>query len=349
MKKLFSSKFINFIKSININKIFRVFSIAATVAILSIGFETRAQNYTVRDETVPGLQNSVRIARDKWGIPTIRAENDRDLFMGLGYAMAEDRMWQMDGFRRLAQGRASEVAGQDLLDSDIFNGIIGLSRTAEESVDKLRPETVELLQAFADGVNAYMDSHPGKLGFEFLLMSYAPEHWRVADSLSILQLVALWLSSDSWEEEMYDTLASWLGDDLAGKLFPPVPLEEPNFNSMPVSNNSSSENTCPNRTPCISMKMRSDCKNISGSEKNDPIAEWYKALADVGSGGYLQASNIWAVDGSMTESGEAILAMDPHLSQFAPSILYEAVLDGGSFKCWGATFPGIPVLPFGAN
>ncbi|MFH1676568.1 MAG: penicillin acylase family protein, partial [bacterium] len=338
-------------KIIKIVNFFRIFSIAAAVALLSLGFETRAQNYIPRDETVSGLENSVQIIRDKWGIPTIKAKNDHDLFMGLGYAMAEDRMWQMDGFRRLAQGRTAEVAGQDLLDWDVYNRTVGLGRTARESVDMLRPETLEILQAFADGVNAYIDSHPGKLGFEFLLMSYTPEHWQVSDSLSVLQLIAMWLASDSLEEEMYDSLASWLGDDLALQLFNPIPPEEPDFSLTSVGDESVSDPLCSNRTPCISMKIRQWEKigRESDRGKINPVTEWFKALASISSDGYLQASNIWAVDGSMTVSGEPILAMDPHLNQFAPSILYEAVLDGGSFKCWGTTFPGMPVFPLGAN
>lgn len=301
-----------------------------------------------RSETVAGLDGAVEIARDRWGIPTIIAATDHDLLFGFGYAMAEDRLWQMDGSRRLARGRVAEIAGQEQLHWDTYHRTLGLGRVADESVDLLAPDTREHLQAFADGVNAYITRGQDCLGFEFLLMNYRPQPWSVADTLAIGRLVAVWLAADSWDEEMYGALVDYLGEETASRLFRPVPEEEPEYSCSPTSHWPGSSAlgwaVMPPSTPSLTVGLPRSCS---------PAGHWpgliLEPLARLSRGRHLEASNVWAVDGSMTESGEPILAMDPHLNYFAPSILYEVRLESPRFHCWGATFPGMPALPFGAN
>ncbi len=297
-----------------------------------------------------GLDGPVEISRDEWGVPTINAGTDHDLFMGFGYAMAQDRLWQMDGSRRLAQGRIAEVAGRDQLHWDIYHRTLRLGNVADRSVDMLDPSTRAYLQAFADGVNAYIENHKDTLSFEFLLMGYEPEPWDVADSLAITGLVGAWLSSDSWDEEMYANLISALGEETAADLFRPVPDNEPDYSGANTEVGDSTDPTCGKSAPCITPgASKGTLLQDAGDPRRALVARWLEPLARIASAGHLEASNIWAVDGSLTESGEPILAMDPHLNYFSPSILYEACLDGGGFHCWGATFPGMPFLPFGAN
>ncbi|MCX6646162.1 MAG: penicillin acylase family protein, partial [bacterium] len=310
---------------------------------------------------IAGLDGTVSISRDEWGVPTIKAESDRDLFVGYGYAIAQDRLWQMDGSRRLARGQVAEVAGQSQLHWDIYHRSLGLGRAADESVETLEPVTHEYLQAFSDGVNAYIDTHRGNLPFEFLLMNYEPAPWTVGDCLAITRLVAVWLAADSWDEEEYGTLINELGEEEASALFPPIPSTEPHYifgqsdESELISSNNGKENAdvdngqCEDRTPCFTLNAESPACGWKGDSKGKIISEWFEPLEEIGINGHLNASNVWAVDGSMTESGEPILAMDPHLNYFAPSILYEVVLDGVNINCWGVSFPGMPFLPFGAN
>ena len=300
--------------------------------------------------TIPGLVDEVTIERDEWGIPTVRAENDHDLFMGLGYVMARDRLWQMDGSRRLAEGRISEVGGRDQLQWDIHHRTLRLSDTAEKSLPLLDPETRDLMQAFADGVNAFLETNTDTLPMEFLLMNYEPEPWEIIDSLEIIRLVAAWLAADEMDENMYGRLIDALGTDLASELFRPVPSTEPNFPApSELGSLSESRYTLPNSGSYTSHADLAPEKPDMALLKRELVSKWLEPLAEISSGRYLEASNVWAVDGRLTESGEPILAMDPHLNYFAPSVLYEVRLVGGSFNCWGAMFPGMPFLPFGAN
>ncbi len=298
--------------------------------------------------TISGLDGPVDIIRDEWGIPTIIAGTDHDLFLGFGYAMAQDRMWQMDGSRRVALGKVAEIGGRNQLHWDIYHRTLGFERIARESIDLLEPETLEYLQAYADGINAYIEDNRGNLGFEFLLMGYEPEPWTVLDSLVIVRLVAVWLASDSFDEEMYGNLVKWLGQDLADQLFMPVPLTEPITD--PSNLDASLRDISDTRSAGLNSPVEeSVIQNPLDILKDDLISGWLSPLAAISQSGTLDASNIWAVDGSLTESGEPILATDPHLNYFAPSVLYEARLEGDKFKCWGATFPGMPFIPFGAN
>jgi penicillin amidase len=303
---------------------------------------------------IEGLNGPVSIYRDEWGVPAVRAETDHDLFVGYGYIVAKDRLWQIDGSRRLACGRIAEVAGQAQLHWDIYHRNMRLGPTADGSVELLDPVTREYLQAFADGVNAYIESHRDNLPFEFLLMNYEPEPWTVADSLAITRLVAVWLAADLWDEDMYGTLIDDLGEDTASKLFPPVPETEPNYIYRTLTGNvdrDSFAREAGSNERSEHYTSGPECPGGSAiySIREGLVSEWFEPLARIASTGHLDASNIWAVDGSMTASGEPILAMDPHLNYFAPSILYEVILDGDKIHCWGASFPGMPFLPFGAN
>lgn len=298
-------------------------------------------DHTVHETVISGINSDVRIVRDNWGVPTILAEDNHDLFFGAGYAMAQDRLWQMDGSRRLARGRVAEISGSGQLHWDIYHRKLGLGQIAENSVELLDETTREYLQAFADGVNSFIHNNPNNLGFEFGLLGYKPDPWEISDSISIMQLVGSWLASDRFEEEMSGDLREVLGEESADELFPPMPREEPGLIA------SGDENLLiENRRENIAADLTLKDPGITPDSLIDNMLE---PVAEMSYSGKMEASNIWAVDGSLTESGEPIIAMDPHLNYFAPSILYEFVLDGGSFNCWGLTFPGMPVMPFGAN
>jgi len=312
---------------------------------------TMAQDTPVTETSIPGLSEAVEISRDEYGIPTIHAENDLDLFMAYGYVMAQDRLWQMDGSRRLANGRLAEIAGAEQINWDYYHRTLGLYRTAEDSVPLIAPETLELLQAFTDGVNAYIATHIDSLPFEFLVMGYEPDEWTIADSITITRLVAVWLCGDAWEEEMYGKLITSLGEETAADLFRPVPSEEPDYTG---------HGGLPESVPqpdTLLAELEWDVSYVEENltpinteiSRNYLVSSLLEPLAALSQTNLMEGSNIWAVDGSLSATGEPILAMDPHLNYFAPPIIYEVILDGGNFDCWGLTFPGMPFLPFGAN
>ncbi len=329
---------------------FFVFLLLVSSLVIAPGLPGQAQDDNASIFSIDGLDGCVEIHRDEWGVPTVRATTNHDLFFGMGWAMAADRLWQMDGSRRLAWGRVAEIAGFDQIHWDIYHRTLGLGKVAEESLDLIDPETLECLQAYADGVNAFIGRNSDNLPFEFLLLDYEPEPWEVVDSLAIARLVALWLAADSWDEETYGDLIDAVGDETAGELFRPVPLEDPDYS--PFESSDVTESPQDQEMPGESVPAEFDdgSGNVELATIREAVIEGLlQPLARLSRSGPLQASNIWAVDGSLTGSGEPILAMDPHLNYFSPSILYEVILEGGDFHCWGATFPGMPFLPFGAN
>ena len=144
---------------------------------------------------VSGLRQPADVYRDSWGVPNIYAENSHDLFLVQGYVHAQDRFAQMEFSRRFAAGRLSEVFGAATLDADRFVRTMGWPRVVDKEVILLDDETRSILQAYADGVNAYLVSHDN-LGLEFELLGvqgikYMPEPWTIADTLGWLKVMAL--------------------------------------------------------------------------------------------------------------------------------------------------------------
>lgn len=264
---------------------------------------------------VEGPAAEVEILRDAWGIPHILASSADDAYFGLGYAHAQDRLFQMEQQRRLAQGRLSEVVGASTAEFDRFLRTLGLYSAAEESVAALSSETQRALEAYAAGVNAYMASHEGALAPEFaLLMAGDPEPWRPADSVAWLKVMALHLSGNWREEALYARMVALLGPEMAASFFPPHPADAP----------------------------------VIMDEAEIPAGDWSGLLLDLlpqsGNG-----SNNWVVDGRHTASGLPMLANDPHLGFSMPAVWYLAHLDAPGLTLAGATLPGVPMIVVGTN
>ena len=151
----------------------------------------------------PGLQQPVRIDRDEHGIPNIVAANERDATFALGYVHAQDRLWQMEMNRRIAAGRLAEVLGEPALDTDKFLRTIGIARTAQSIYQNLDAEHRDLLDAYAAGVNAYLNKRGGPLPPEFFLTrAPKPEPWTPADSIGWSLMMAWDLARYSYSREL---------------------------------------------------------------------------------------------------------------------------------------------------
>ena len=134
---------------------------------------------------IPGLSDEVEIIRDSMGVPHIYAATEHDLFMALGYVHAQDRFFQMDLSRHIGAGRLAEMFGESQVETDIFLRTMGWTHLAEEEIRKLDASSLEILQAYADGVNAYLAARQGaELSLEYVLLSvlspdYDPEPWKL--------------------------------------------------------------------------------------------------------------------------------------------------------------------------
>src|ERR1700690_2224833 len=134
---------------------------------------------------VPGLSSKVRVVRDEQGVPTIEAASLEDLFFAQGYVTAQDRLWQMDMMRRAAAGELSEVIGEDTLKMDREERILGLRIAAEAAEKNISARDRAYFDAYARGVNAFLESHRDRLSLEFRLLKYTPRPWTVTDSLLV--------------------------------------------------------------------------------------------------------------------------------------------------------------------
>jgi len=158
-----------------------------------------------------GLASNVKVIRDKWGVPHIFAENDKDLFFAVGYVQAQDRMWQMELLRRVGFGRLSEVFGAQTLSSDRFLRNCGFKEAVLKDYENLTPELKEDLTSYSRGVNAWISSRRLDWPPEFLLLRYRPEPWGILDSLIVKEILALSLCPDFSSELVRAKLVEKLG------------------------------------------------------------------------------------------------------------------------------------------
>jgi penicillin amidase len=245
------------------------------------------------------------------------AQQDADLFFGYGYAMAQDRLWQMDYLRRKALGRLSEVFGAEMIEQDTIARTVGLNRIAAHEVDALPAETRRLLEAFTHGVNAVIAESGDRLPVEFGLLDYAPEPWSDTDSIAI------------WAEFRYYLTVR----------FPVIVLPE-----------------LARRMLNDEGLMRAFLMPEAGNETIVPHG-FYPAQAGsmekvgetVGDPQDGVGSNNWVVDGKHSMTGLPLLASDPHIAFGVTGCWYEAHLCGGSFNVTGAGYVGVPGILFGRN
>ncbi|MEO1194324.1 MAG: penicillin acylase family protein [Pseudomonadota bacterium] len=268
--------------------------------------------------TVPGLGAETRISRSPEGLTFIQAESEADALYALGFAHAQDRLFQMDAMRRLAAGRLSEVIGDATLDVDRFFRTLGLYRQAEENLEGLSPEVIAGLEAYAAGVNAFLESHEGALPIGFTALQFRPEPWRPADSVAWGRLMALFLSGNHRQELINARLATLLPEEKLAQLFPDWPSWAPT--SVP---------------------------SLQGFEQRGQLKDLIDLLP-----WEIQpktASNAWAVAPSRSASGAAIMAGDPHLALRAPGDWYLVRMETPELTLAGGTAPGVPLMIFGHN
>jgi penicillin amidase len=177
---------------------------------------------------VAGLSAPVEVLRDARGVPHLRASSLQDLFFAQGYVTAQDRLWQMDLSRRLAEGELSEVFGERTLRLDLDNRTLGLRQVSQRALEELSPEACAPLTAYANGVNAFIASHRDRLPLEFHLLHYQPQLWTEIDSLGVALNMVKTLSTTWRTDLMCERIRAKLGSELSADLFPDhSPLDEP--------------------------------------------------------------------------------------------------------------------------
>ena len=301
--------------------------------------------------TIPGLDGPVDVYRDEYGIPHIYATTEHDLYVAQGYVHAQDRFWQMDFQRHTGTGRLSELLGSIMLENDKFLRTVGWERVAREELKLLDAETLAMLEAYSEGVNAYLADHEGaELGFEYVFVNvlnsgYEPKPWEPVHTIVWAKAMAWQLRSNMDVEIDRAIMLSSLTTEQIAELFPPYPEDRPY-----IVNDQSGFTNQVVPVDGLSLALASHV-----SPALEQVAARF-ALADSLFGGKPTSevgSNSWAVSGDLTNTGMPLLANDPHLPASLPHIWYQVGLhclpknEDCPLDMTGFSLLGIPAVVIG--
>jgi penicillin G amidase len=344
----------------------------AIVVVVTLGALTSVVVGTVRSSfpqldgeiAVPGLQASVEVLRDEYGVPQIYADQAEDLFQAQGFVHAQDRFFEMDVRRHVTAGRLSELFGASQVGTDTYIRTLGWRRVAEQELGLLSASARRYLDAYAAGVNAYVRSRsPGDLSLEYSLLAmqgrnYRPADWTAVDSLSWLKAMAWDLGSNMRSEIETARISARVGRDRASELRPDYPLHD--FEPIVETGALRDRAFDPSASP---GSARTAPAGLAGGQ----VAAVDAALRAAGRGAAAippllgdaaksaLGSNSWVVHGTRTETGKPILANDPHLATSIPSIFAQVGLHCREvtrhcpFDVSGFSFAGLPGIVIGKN
>ncbi|MGH9359249.1 MAG: penicillin acylase family protein [Terriglobia bacterium] len=287
---------------------------------------------------IPGLEKPVMVLRDRWGVPHIYAQNEHDLFFAQGFVTAQDRLFQMELWKRVGEGRLAEVFGPAYLQRDINARLLAYRGSMAAEYASYAPDAKQIIDAFTEGINAYIArcTAPGGPGLPlaFRLAGFAPEPWKPEDVLT--RMAGFPMTNNSLAELLHAELVNLVGARKAASVFgfdPPTTL-----NPAPGVNFSG-----------LSPQL---LENLQGSDSAMPfppdLAKPLSLLEEPGSGKW--ASNNWVVSGKLTATGKPILCNDPHRTvDKIPSLRYVIHLVAPGWDVIGATEPGSPGIEDGHN
>jgi penicillin amidase len=303
--------------------------------------------------TLGGLRHEVIVDRDAWGIPFIQAGSLEDLLEAQGYVVAQDRLWQMDVLRRVAAGELSEIFGRRTLSLDRQYRTLGLRVAAEWDLGHADAKSKGILEAYARGVNRYIEDHNSRLPWEFVALRYKPRPWTQVDSLLVAGYMYDALTR-SWESEQDRArVTEIVGAERAKDLYA---VDSPRDHFIV------GEGAAPAKKPAKKPAKENDpgsaapaqpaelVPNLDESDLQEPGLDIEALVAQFG--GAIReefGSNNWVVDGTHTVSGKPLLANDTHLQLAMPCIWYLLHLKAPGWNVEGFTLPGAPLVIIGHN
>ena len=306
-----------------IRKIF--FGILIVIALVFLGLyfylKYQSPKYSGEVPTNGHTQNKVEVIYDDYGIPHIYAGSETDALFALGYAHAQERLFQMDLLRRLARGRLAEILGPKLVNTDKMMRTLSIPQMAERSAASFRkqePEMAKAAQAYYDGVNYFIDKN--RLPVEFKILGYQPRHFTLEDGYCNLGFMALGFTMTMKEEPLMEYIYRNLGDDY---------LKDLRLDSASVSSFYDPDQIAQSSLTAMHSALEK-------AELNIPLPLW-------------EGSNNWAIAGKRSKSGRALLANDTHIKYGQPSVWFEAYLEYKDFNIYGYYLAGIPFPIMGHN
>ena len=281
---------------------------------------------------VPGLKEEVRVVRDRAGIPHIYAKNVDDVFLAQGFVQAQDRLFQIDLWRRSVQGRLAEILGPDFVERDRLARLMHYRGDMEAEWRSYAADTKPIVDQFVRGVNAWVTIARKNPPIEFTYAGYEPELWKPEDILSRAE--GFTMAGNALQEVFRARLTALVGPERAAHLLPPEP-------SIPV-----------NVPPGIDLGIIDDQLEARlltiGTGARFSEVHPRAALIDVGLS-HLEGSNNWVVAGRKSETGKPLLANDPHRNLDHPSLRYLVHLNAPGWNVIGAVQPYLPGVSVGHN
>ncbi|MGB8919021.1 MAG: penicillin acylase family protein [Candidatus Sulfotelmatobacter sp.] len=303
-----------------------------------------------------GLAAAVKVTRDSHGVPAIEAATLDDLFFAQGYVTAQDRLWQMDVMRRFGSGELSEILGEDTLKIDREQRILGLRAAARKSLQMASTRDRSYFEAYARGVNAFIESHGNGLPLEFRILKYRPKPWQAEDSIVIANQMVKDLNyyylPDVFAREK---ILAKLGPELTSDLYvnrswhdrpPTVMREDINDHTNEQQNQGDSDDDDDD----------DDSPDNAVTQQRGAAEIWAQHAPEA-----VNGSNDWVVSGAHTVTGKPLLSNDMHLGHQMPNLWYEAHLKlvnrlvdqagnpAGNLDVAGVTLPGMPYVIVGHN
>jgi penicillin amidase len=337
---------------------------AIVLGVLVVGQVRRSLPQTSGELAVAGLRGDVTVLRDAHGIPQIYADNPEDLFRAQGFVAAQDRFFQMDLRRHVTSGRLSELVGEAGLETDRVIRTMGWRRIAAKELPTLDPTTQSYLRAYADGVNAYINSKgsPSDMSLEYAVLArkfpnFRVEQWSALDSLTWLKAMAWDLRGDYTDELARARLAGTMSMRHIDALYPPypyrvhAPILSPQEWSPPPGAGEPERGTKHGVREVAYRSLADPGAKRAFSAVNAAL----RAIPDSLGRGEGVGSNAWVVGGEHTTTGKPLLANDPHLGVGIPGIWYQAglhcrtVSEQCPFDVTGFTFAGLPGVVIGHN
>jgi penicillin G amidase len=310
----------NRLERMRVSLILAIFFSACTLAGCASIFLSKGFPQIEGEASLPGLSGSVEVIRDHSGIPHIYAGTEQDLLMAQGYVHAQDRLWQMETFRRVASGTLSEVGGREMVDLDHWMRLIGLSRIRSLLAGRIMDEQKPLAEAYLKGINAFIDQHKNNLPIEFRNLGIVPKPWKIEDLYNVVGVNAWFLETNFAQEilalagrkhfgtrELKDLLPSWPGAVLP---------EDSYFETL---------------------------RGLALGNFIPEVESLYKMTSTYDGLG----SNNWVT--AKGPGGKPLLENDPHLALLVPGVWYFCHMESPGYRIAGASMAGIPGIVIGHN
>lgn len=321
-----------------------------TLAVLIVCFAVFAVRIATRShpapytETQAHISDTTRVYRNSFGIPHIVAKSEDDLFFAQGFAHAQDRLWQMDLWRRAGRGTLAEVLGKDLVDADLYMRAVDIPAIARKQLTTLNPSSARILKAYAAGVNTFIESSKHNLQFEFDALEYTPHAWTAEDCLIVGRVFAFELSSSFISDLTFAQIAHQRGEEQARNYIPtpgpaPYVLDTTSTRSLPRPSPADSAQPSPPTTRSDARRLPTEL--LQGFAQGMSTVRTRLGMEANGIG-----SNCWAV---RTGQKGAIVANDPHLGVSMPPKWYQIHLSAPGINVIGMSIPGFPLVLSGRN